>query len=149
MRYDELTEQAASALIWARETERVLFILRSDLVNDPLHWCLPGGHVERGESVLEGLYRELDEEIGRSLSNAPIIKLTTNTTEEPKFIHTNFAIGINKEFEPKLSWEHVEFKWADLSDMPRPLSWTVDMLLSNDIAAKRLKMFQNKLKKAG
>lgn len=149
MRYGELVATAASAVIWCRQTERVLFILRSDLVNDPLKWCFPGGHVEQGETVLEGLYRELSEEIGRSLDDAPITKLVTTTTEEPKFVHTNFAIGINKEFEPTLSWEHVEFKWAELSDMPRPLSWTVDMLLSNDAAAKRLKIFQEKLKKAG
>jgi len=34
-------------------------------------WCFPGGGVERGETLVEALARELDEEVGVSLTYAP------------------------------------------------------------------------------
>jgi len=48
-----------------------------------------------------------------------------------------------------LNWEHVEWQWKPLDQMPQPTTFSVDMLMSNDHAAERLKGFINKHRKAG
>lgn len=149
MRYDELRNGACNALIWNRLDDTFLFILRSDLVNDPLRWCLPGGHLEPGESPTDGLHREIEEEIGRDLRGMPAVKLTETETQEPYFIHRNYAICVPKGFEPRLNWEHVEHKWTTLEEMPRPNVWGLDMLLGNDEAGETLKRWQEGLRRAG
>jgi ADP-ribose pyrophosphatase YjhB (NUDIX family) len=36
-------------------------------------WCFPGGGVEKGETLVEALTRELDEEVGVTLTEAPML----------------------------------------------------------------------------
>lgn len=53
-------DRAVVSIIRARDG-RILSISRGD---DTLNWALPGGHVERGETLPEAMERELREETG-------------------------------------------------------------------------------------
>ncbi len=52
---------SVSAVVWREPgSPELLLIQRSDNA----HWCLPGGHLEPGESVQDGARREVREETG-------------------------------------------------------------------------------------
>lgn len=147
MRINELRDGAAAALIWSKLDDTVLTILRTELGTMPLTWCLPGGHVEPGEDHDTAVLRECREEIGQDLSDRPRLLLSRRTSHEPRFTHHDYAIAVPKPFKPKLNWEHVDHKWTSLSELPEPMAWPLQMLLSNDRAADRLKRFQEKVRK--
>ena len=103
-----------------KSNDEFLVVKRSE--NDDLYpgaWEFPGGHLESGETIKEGLARELNEEIGFSGDFNPII---TNYTDEIKnkngvLIHNieiDFVINVNKDdIDIVLSPEHTEYKWLD------------------------------------
>lgn len=103
-----------------KDNDLLLTVKRSE--NDdcfPGAWEFPGGHLEVGETIEEGLCRELKEEIGFSLKTKPII---TNYTDEIKnkngvLIHNieiDFIINVKKDdINIILSPEHTEYKWLD------------------------------------
>jgi 8-oxo-dGTP diphosphatase len=62
----------ASVGILVNEDGRILFAERSPTVHTfPEHWEFPGGQVAEGESFLDALRRELNEELGVLIETSP------------------------------------------------------------------------------
>jgi 8-oxo-dGTP pyrophosphatase MutT (NUDIX family) len=55
---------------------QILFLKRAVREGDPFsgHVCFPGGHIEKGETELEGAVREAREECGLDLSNPSLFR---------------------------------------------------------------------------
>ena len=145
MRIKELVKkkpkQGAGALIYNREDDKYLFILRSDKVNSPLTWAIPGGSVDPGEHHKAAAIREIQEEVGYDVSDCPMELMCVNRDFWPRFEFFNYAIIVPKRFTPVLNWESEDSVWCDLDNIPEPKHWGLNMLLSNDRAADRLKKF--------
>ena len=102
-----------------KDNDLFLIVKRSeDDSQYPGAWEFPGGHLEIGETIKEGLKRELMEEIGYNDEFNPII---TNYYDEIKeknneLIHNleiDFLINIEKDkIKIKLSNEHTDYKWV-------------------------------------
>ena len=98
-----------------KDNDLYLVVKRND--NDDLFpgaWEFPGGHLEDNENILEGLKRELKEEIGYDLVGKPII---TNYSDSIKNnihkIELDFIINVNKDdINVILSDEHSDYKWV-------------------------------------
>lgn len=78
----------------------------------------PGGMVDKGESELAAVRRELEEETGITL-RIEDFSLAYRSTEyfedQNKTVHKFlFIAGIGYTPEVRLSWEHISYDWVDL-----------------------------------
>lgn len=101
--------------------DKDLFLIVKRKENDNLYpgaWEFPGGHLEDGETIKEGLKRELLEEIGFTDEFNPRI---THYYDEIKSkngkliynLEIDFIINVDRSnLEIKLSNEHSEYKWV-------------------------------------
>lgn len=102
-----------------KDENEFLIVKRNE--NDDLYpgaWEFPGGHLEIGETLLDGLKRELYEEIGFDLEFEPIIthyydEIKNKNGELIHNLEIDFIINIDKSLvNVKLSDEHSEHKWV-------------------------------------
>ena len=102
------------AFIVYTDDEKILW-MRSTKDNS---WGFPGGHVEEGESPMEGAIRESREEI----KHVPTTGL--NLIYEDGKVR---LFGCNDgRFDPVLNDEHDAFVWATIEDAPEPLFHKID-----------------------
>ena len=84
----------------------------------PGAWEFPGGHLEYGETLKNGLKRELMEEIGFIEDFNPIITHYFDEVKEKnnELIHNleiDFIVNVDKlKVNVKLSEEHSDYKWV-------------------------------------
>lgn len=83
-------------------------------------WYLPGGGVERGETVLTSLTRELDEEVGVVLRGAPAFVALYANFREFKSDHVALYIVEHGQYErvPRKSFEIAEMGFFALDALP-------------------------------
>lgn len=98
-----------------------LFLVVKRNENDDLYpgaWEFPGGHLEDGETLKEGLKRELMEEIGFIEEFDPVITHYFDEIKEKngELIHNleiDFIINVDSSnVNIKLSNEHSDYKWV-------------------------------------
>ncbi len=65
-------------LLW-NEEKKILFCQRPDHKSYPLKWEFPGGKVKAGESSIEALRRELEEELGIISTNESFFYIETTS----------------------------------------------------------------------
>ena len=108
-------KQAAGIFFYSYNTERYLYLLRTDTKS----WSIPGGTIEKNETLLAGLKRECKEELDLDITNfklVPIQKFVNNT-----FVYHTFFCALDNEFIPNLNHEHMGFAWVVDDYYPKPL----------------------------
>ncbi len=109
-----------SAVIFNETREKVLLTQRAD--NG--HWCLPGGHMESGESASEACEREVFEETGLTVRATRLLGVYSNPDQlviykdgnKAFFVVLNFEVQV-LEGEVGLSDETTDVGWFTLKDM--------------------------------
>tara|TARA_B100000927_G_scaffold291213_1_gene292394 strand:- start:281 stop:691 length:411 start_codon:yes stop_codon:yes gene_type:complete len=91
------------------DKKRVLFLKRSEYVEKYAgDWDLPGGHLKKEESLIQGLKREVKEE-------------TNLDVEEPKFLlkmdNLNFFYVKYNSEKINLSHEHTDYRFFEQYDL--------------------------------
>lgn len=127
----------------AQNTNRQLFLLRTD---PNLVWGLPGGKIESGETLLQGLKRECLEEINYWPNGAKIFPIEQYTNSSGKFIYHTFYCLIENEFIPHLNSEHIGYCWIDRPTYPHPLHSGLFNTLNYELITQKIQIIHDSLK---
>lgn len=86
-------------------------------------WGLWGGRLIGEEGDLEGLKRELCEELGWPgvPETVSMSHIYTFVTRDRKFRHVSYLIVCEDEFVPTLNEESAGYCWIDIGSWPQPL----------------------------
>lgn len=129
--------RGAGCVVVARSTGRLLMPLRSGDVREPGTYGVWGGAVDPGLTPEEAALRELRQESGLD-HLGELIPLMVYSPEGSTFRYHNFLVVVDEEFEPTLNDEHDLAVWASLDDLPGPLHFGVEALLSDEASLARV-----------
>jgi len=105
---------AGGLLVVNTYDKTILLLKRSAFVDNPGVWGLPGGRVEEGESILDGVIREAKEELGRypveCLRVGPLLHVFRDGDFQ---YHTFLACTVFRFLGFKLNWENSRWAWFD------------------------------------
>ena len=101
----------------ATRTNELLMIRRA---TDPGlgRWSVPGGRVERGETLAEAVVRELSEETGLSGICGPLLGWTEIIDDTHHFVVLDFEVTIIGPGEPTPGDDALEAAWTSVWTVP-------------------------------
>jgi 8-oxo-dGTP diphosphatase len=107
-----------SAKVVIRDKEGRCLLLKRSMSSkgNPGKWDLPGGKVDAGESLEEGLLREVREEGGLTISLRRVLGAAESESPTKRVAYLIFE-GRLVSGEVRLSDEHDDFIWIDRKDL--------------------------------
>jgi 8-oxo-dGTP pyrophosphatase MutT (NUDIX family) len=127
------TVVSAGVFFYAESTERYLYLLRSGI---SCNWALPGGKIDKEETLLEGIIRECEEEVGVFPDGAKLIPVQKFVNKN--FTYHTFFCKISQEFTPILNDEHIGYAWVGDNQYPKPLHPGLFSTVNFDIVKTKL-----------
>lgn len=121
------------SLFYCWTTQRFFFVLRGQDCPRPNTWGLVGGKLEEGETLTQGLHREILEELGFQPEIRKTIPIDTYENIDQSFKYYTWLLIVDKEFIPDLNHENQGYAWVSFNGWPKPLhpglyaSFTEDM----------------------
>lgn len=128
---------ASGVLFYAKTTHRFLLLQKSRGKHYGT-WGLVGGTNLEDENPYQGLYREVQEEIGFYPSVIKTIPLETFVSNDQVFCFHTYLCVVEEEFIPILSDEHSGYSWSGLDNMPKPLHQGLKNSFNNKIIRTKL-----------
>lgn len=132
---------SAGALFKSEESNRYLFVLRSSKTSYPSRWSLVGGKVHYDEEILEGLQREIIEELGFLPEITKWCPFNCFISMDKKFQYHSCLLLTPKEFIPKLNSENDGYAWVDIDNPPKPLHPRLREVLTSNVLIESIKNF--------
>ena len=132
---------AVGVWFYALSTDRYLYLLRNDKKH-PGTWGLPGGKVEKPETLLNALERECREELNFWPEPIKLAPIEQFTSPDGHFTYHTFFSLIENEFSPTLNHEHFGYAWIDSGHLPNPMHpglWSTTNIKSVKMKVNTLK----------
>ncbi|MFA6268180.1 MAG: NUDIX domain-containing protein [archaeon] len=112
-----MTTRSPAAKAFIVKNKKLLLVKRADDdVEHPSSWELPGGRIEVGEKLEDGLKREVKEETNLEIEILrPLCKRKFTRVDGQKIEMTSFVCTTKNDIVT-LSKEHTEYKWLTLKE---------------------------------
>ncbi len=136
-----MNNTAAGVFFYCVITSRYLYLLRTDAKN-PGNWGIPGGKIEDGETLFDGIARECMEELGYFPVNAKLVPIQKFINHS--FTYHTFFCEVDNEFVPTLNDEHCGFAWVGDNQYPKPLHPGLFSTFNFDVVQEKLKALTKK-----
>lgn len=130
---------AAGIFFYSKSTNRYLFLLRTE---KNASWSIPGGKIEKLETLLSGLKRECIEEINFDITNLKLIPIQKFVNND--FTYHTFFCEVDIEFIPKLNEEHCGYAWVTKDQYPKPLHPGLFSTINFDLVREKLKLIEGR-----
>jgi 8-oxo-dGTP pyrophosphatase MutT (NUDIX family) len=108
--------------------EKKILLLERHHPSKGIYWDIPGGRLQKGESQMDALLREVKEETGfDNINEVRFLMMTLTDIRIPAqegdvgLIFSVYIINISDSFQPILSDEHVNFEWCTFQDAAEKL----------------------------
>ena len=118
-------ERSAGAIIFREDGEERYYLL---LYHPVGHWNFPKGHIEKKESEIETVMREVKEETG--IGDLEFIhgfreEINYNFRKRDKLVYKEvvFYLSKTKKKEVELSFEHKDYAWLPYKEAMERLSY--------------------------
>ena len=136
-----MKNESAGVFFYSKQTQRFLYLLRTDAKN-PGNWGIPGGKIDKGETLLEGIIRECEEEIGHYPSDAKLVPIQKFINHS--FTYHTFFCQLADEFIPTLNEEHCGYAWVGEVQYPKPLHPGLFSTVNFDVVQQKLSSLTKK-----
>ncbi|MDD4332923.1 MAG: NUDIX hydrolase [Patescibacteria group bacterium] len=114
MEHGEQKINISQKAILFNEDGQVLTIRRTETApSRPLHWDLPGGDLNFGEDLCDGIIREIGEETGLEVENLSVLDAISGFDDVGEFWVTICYLARPITTNIVLSFEHDDFKWVE------------------------------------
>lgn len=111
---------AVGVWFYSIATQRYLYLMRDD-PKHPNVWGLPGGKIESGETIIDAIVRECQEELGSMPEYIRLVPLEKFTSNDHGFSYHTFFCSVANEFVPELNNEHIGWAWINSGTWPKPM----------------------------
>ncbi|MEO5949790.1 MAG: NUDIX domain-containing protein [Candidatus Saccharimonas sp.] len=110
--------QVGVKVLIINSTAQYLFLQRSVKLStdsNETSWDIPGGRINTDEALLDALTREIEEEIGHSITTTPELIASQDIFVESEDLHVVRLTYMVKEdiSNINLSSEHDSYQWVD------------------------------------
>lgn len=122
---------AAGAIFLSKKTKRVLLNFRSQTVSKGSTFGFWGGKIESGEEILQGLTREIKEEMGFVPNHDICFPIDVYCSPDGLFRYYSFVIIVDREFIPKINHESDGYLWCNMGAFPKQLHGGAKIILEN------------------
>jgi 8-oxo-dGTP pyrophosphatase MutT (NUDIX family) len=130
----------SGGLFLAEDTRRFLLLMRTHEKTLGT-WGLVGGKKEPTDTtVVDSLYREIQEEVGATPKIKKIIPLELFISNDNNFQYNTYVLIVEKEFIPTLNFEHSGYAWCNYDCWPKPLHQGVKNSLNNKVVKAKLEV---------